>query len=66
MQRLTWAKQGPTGGPQRAWNDCQDTSCIERPVFLQSDPEHQGYFYYNNLMGCAACRLAPATELRCC
>ncbi len=39
MQHLSWAKQGPAGGPQRAWYDCQDIDCIERPVFLQPDPE---------------------------
>lgn len=52
MQRLSWAKQGPAGGPQRAWYDCQDIDCIERPVFLQPDPEYEGCFYYNHFMGC--------------
>ena len=66
MLRLTWAKQGPAGGPQRAWYDCQDIDRIERPVFLQPDQEHQGYFYYNHFMGCAACRPAAASKLQCC
>ena len=51
MQRLTWAKQGPTGGPQHAWYDCVDIDTVERPVFLQLDPEHGGCFYYNHFMG---------------
>ena len=54
MQRLAWAKQGPAGGTQRAWYECVDVDTIERPVFLQPDPKHEGCFYYNHFMGCAS------------
>ena len=53
LQRLTWATQDVAGGPQRPWYDCQDVDCIERPVLLQPDPEHAGFFYYNHFMGAA-------------
>ena len=52
MQRLTWATRGPAGGTQRAWYDCQEIDCIERPVLLQPDPGHDGFFYYNHFMRC--------------
>ena len=52
MQRLTWTTRGPAGGAQRAWYDCQEIDCIERPVLQQPDPGHDGFFYYNHFMRC--------------
>ena len=60
MRRLTWAKQGAAGSHiQQAWYECVDIDCIERPVFLQPDPGHEGFFYFNHFMGCAS-RRPPA------
>lgn len=75
MQRLTWATRGPAGGTQRAWYDCQEIDCIERPVLLQPDPGHDGFFYYNHFMKCDGvpalchcrrCAAAPVQRQTCC